>query len=105
MAHLELSDRNDYDPFEFCFAFKDEEGRPTNTGEQRDAQEFLNQSFDRIETMLKHTSRKYLLQSVFGGQTCSQMVCKECGTCKNRIEDFYNLSLTVKDIKSLYASL
>ena len=33
------------------------------------------------------------------------MVCKECGTCNNRIEDFYNLSLTVKDIKSLYASL
>ena len=105
MAHLELSDRNDFDPFEFCFAFKDLDGKPTNTAEQKDAQEFLNLSFDRIENMLRHTSRKYLLQSVFGGQTCSQMVCKECGTCKNRIEDFYNLSLTVKDIKSLYASL
>ena len=32
-------------------------------------------------------------------------MCLECGTCKNRIEDFYNLSLTVKDIKSLYDSL
>jgi ubiquitin C-terminal hydrolase len=105
MAHLELSDRNDFNPFEFCFAFKDLDGKPTNTGEQKDAQEFLNLSFDRIENMLSNTSRKYLLQSVFGGQTCSQMVCKECGTCKNRIEDFYNLSLTVKDIKSLYASL
>ena len=29
----------------------------------------------------------------------------ECGTCKNRIEDFYNLSLTVKDIKSMGDSL
>lgn len=29
----------------------------------------------------------------------------ECGTVKNRIEDFYNLSLTVKDIKSVYDSL
>jgi len=55
--------------------------------------------------MLKHTSRKYLLQSVFGGQTCSQIVCKECGKVKNRIEDFYNLSLTVKDIKSMHDSL
>jgi len=32
-------------------------------------------------------------------------VCLECGTCKNRIEDFYNLSLTVKDIKSMQESL
>jgi ubiquitin carboxyl-terminal hydrolase 34 len=55
--------------------------------------------------MLRGTSRKYLLQSVFGGQTCSQVVCQECGTCKNRIEDFYNLSLTVKDIKSMHDSL
>jgi len=33
------------------------------------------------------------------------MVCTECGTVKNRLEDFYNLSLTVKDIKSVYDSL
>jgi ubiquitin carboxyl-terminal hydrolase 34 len=105
MAHLELSERQDYNPFEFCFAFKDLDGNPTNTGEQKDAQEFLNLSFDRIENLLKSTSRKYLLQSVFGGQTCSQVVCLECGTCKNRIEDFYNLSLTVKDIKSMGDSL
>ena len=62
-------------------------------------------SFDRIENLLRTTSRKYLLQSVFGGQTCSQVVCLECGTCNNTIEDFYNLSLTVKDIKSMGDSL
>ena len=61
MAHLELSERQDYNPFEFCFAFKDLDGNPTNTGEQKDAQEFLNLSFDRIENLLKSTSRKYLL--------------------------------------------
>ena len=33
------------------------------------------------------------------------MVCQECGKVKNRLEDFYNLSLTVKDIKSVYDSL
>ena len=33
MAHLELSERTDYNPFEFCFAFKDFEGNPTNTAE------------------------------------------------------------------------
>jgi uncharacterized UBP type Zn finger protein len=105
MAHLELSEWQDYNPFEFCFAFKDLDGNPTNTSEQKDAQEFLNLAFDRIENMLRDTSRKYLLQSVFGGKTCSQLICTECGKVKNRIEDYYNLSLTVKDIKSMHDSL
>ena len=71
MAHLELSERSDYNPFEFCFAYKDLDGNPTNISEQKDAQEFLNLAFDRIENMLRMTQRKYLLQSVFGGKTCS----------------------------------
>lgn len=33
MAHLELSERQDFQPLEFCFAFKDFEGNPTNTAE------------------------------------------------------------------------
>jgi len=37
MAHLELSERSDYNPMEFCFAFKEIDGNPTNTGEQKDA--------------------------------------------------------------------
>ena len=49
MAHLELSERSDYNPFEFCFAFKEFDGNPTNTGEQKDAQEFLNLAFERLE--------------------------------------------------------
>lgn len=71
MAHLELSERHDYQPLEFCFAFKDFDGNPTNTAEQKDAQEFLNMAFDRIENGLRNTRMKYLLQSVFSGQTCS----------------------------------
>ena len=35
----------------------------------------------------------------------SQMVCMECGKIKNRLEDYYNLSLTVRQIKSVYESL
>ena len=67
MAHLDLSPRHDYNPLEFCFAFKDLDGNPTNTAEQKDAQEFLNLSFDRIENLLRSTRMKYLLQSVFSG--------------------------------------
>ena len=42
---------------------------------------------------------------MFGGKTCSQIVCQSCGKVKNRLEDYYNLSLTVKDIKSVGDSL
>ena len=33
------------------------------------------------------------------------MVCTECGKVKNRQEDFLNLSLNIKDVKSVYQSL
>ena len=47
---LELSERVYADPFDFCFAFKDEDNLPTKLGEQKDAQEFLTRFFDRMET-------------------------------------------------------
>jgi hypothetical protein len=61
MAHLELSDRSDYNPNGWCFSFKEYDGTPTKVMEQKDAQEFLNILFDRIDTSLKHTERKYLV--------------------------------------------
>jgi len=36
MSFLELSERQDYNPREFCFSFKDFDGRPINTREQKD---------------------------------------------------------------------
>jgi len=104
-GHLELSERVDYNPIEFCFSFKEMDGSPTNTSVQHDTEEFFNIIFDRIENLIKPTPQKYLLQSVFGGKNCSQMVCKECGFIRNRFEDFYNLSLTVKERKSVEESL
>ena len=50
---LELSEKRAYNPFGFCFAFKDYEGNPTNTAIQSDAQEFLNMAFERLEIITK----------------------------------------------------
>jgi len=79
---LLLSDRQYYDPTPFCFSFKQFDGQPTNVREQKDAQEFLNLGFDRLEMLLKDTSQKYLLKNVFGGQTCSMLRCKNCGNLR-----------------------
>jgi len=62
---LELSERAMADPTEFCFSFKQMNGQPTNPGEQRDAQEFLNEFFEKLEPLLKRTSQKYLIADIF----------------------------------------
>ncbi len=73
---------------------------------QQDSQEFLNRFFDKVENCLKPTPYKYLLQSVYGGKTCSQLICENgCGRVNNRYEDFYNLSLEVNNMKTLNDSL
>lgn len=60
---------------------------------------------DRIERGLKDTRHKYLVQSIFGGKTVSQMRCPECNYVKDRLEDFSNKTLTVKDHKSVEEAL
>lgn len=105
-AYLELTERQDFKPDKFCFAFKDLDGQPTNISIQQDAQEFLNLIFDRLENLLACTPEKYLLQNVFGGKTCSQIICKGgCGDVRRNYEDFYNLSLGVKGNTTLFEAL
>lgn len=58
---LLLSDRQYHNPTAFCFSFKQFDGQPTNVREQKDAQEFLNLGFDRLEALLKDTTQKHLL--------------------------------------------
>lgn len=105
-SYLDMSERMDYNPLGFCYSFKDWDGNPTNTSIQQDTQEFLNMFFDKMENGLRPTNNKYLFQSVFGGKTCSQLICEGgCGLVKNRFEDFYTLSLEVTNAKTLYDSL
>ncbi len=75
-AFLENTERQDYCPREFCFSFKDIDGNPTNTSIQQDAQEFVNRIFEKLEYAMKETPQKHLLYGVFGGKTCSQIICK-----------------------------
>ena len=52
-SFLQMTDRQEYNPAQFCFAFKEYNGNPTNVRVQQDAQEFLNLGFDRLEKLLK----------------------------------------------------
>jgi len=102
---LELTDRQDYNPFEFCFSFKDYAGQPVNVLMQQDAQEFINMIFDKLENSLRNTAFSQVLENVYGGKYCNQMICTNCKIVTNRFENFYNLSLQVKNMKNIFEGL
>jgi len=104
-TYLTLSDKQYYNPQYFCMAFKDNNGNPINTKIQQDSQEFYNNFCDKIEENLKHTKYKYIINDVLVGKTCSSIQCESCGYISNKFEDFYNLSLEVKNINNLNTSL
>ena len=104
-TYLTYSEKQAYNPKDFCASFKDFDGAPINPMIQQDSQEFFNNLCDRIENSLKNTKYRYIIDNIFTGKTCSSVICEECNTISNRFEDFYNLTLEVKNIKNLYESL
>ena len=102
---LTYSEKQAYNPKDFCASFKDFDNAPINPMVQQDSQEFFNNFCDKIENCLKNTKYKYIIDNIFTGKTCSTVICEECKTVSNRFEDFYNLTLEVKNMNSLYESL
>ena len=104
-TYLTYSEKEDYNPKYFCYSYKDFDGNPTNPMIQQDSQEFYNNFCDKIENCLKKTKYKYIINDVFTGRTCSSVICESCKNVSNRFEDFYNLTLEVKNITNLNDSL
>ncbi|CAD8066392.1 unnamed protein product [Paramecium primaurelia] len=104
LAYLELSERPDVNPQYFCYSFKDYDNQPVNVSLQQDAQEFLNQFFDRLDNQLKNKGWQQFIESIYGGQTCSQMICNGCKNMREKFDLFYTLSVKVKGVKSIHES-
>ena len=104
-TYLTYSEKMDYNPRGFCYSFKDFDGHPINIAAQQDSQEFLNNFCDKIENSLKPTKFKHIVADVFTGKTCSSVLCDNCKHISNRFEDFYTLTLEVKNINTLNDSL
>ena len=105
MGSLELSERAQVDPTDFVFSFKQWDGSPTNPGEQRDAQEFLNEFFDKLEDRIKDSSQKYLVADTFKGSLVSQKTCGSCNHITRQEESFYTQTLYVKNNANVEESL
>ncbi|CAD8095799.1 unnamed protein product [Paramecium sonneborni] len=104
LAYLELSERPDCNPQHFCYSFKDYDNQPVNVSLQQDAQEFLNQFFDRLDNQLKNKGWQQFIESIYGGQACSQMICNGCKNMREKFDLFYTLSVKVKGVKSIHES-
>lgn len=104
-AFLDSSERKDYVPKKFCYSFKDWDLKPVDVTVQQDTQEFLNRIFDKLETALKPTPFKNWMHSVYGGRLCNEFTCSGCSNVNRRIENFYNITLEVRNYKNMEEGL
>ena len=99
------SDRKFYVPADFCHAFKNYEGQPTNVHEQMDIDEFSGILFDRLEYQMKGTLFENSIKDFFGGVFSNEIICKGCPHFSETEESFLSVSLSVKNKKNIYQSL
>lgn len=99
------SEKQYYNPKNFCQAFKDWDGNPTNVYEQRDVDEFFNMFLDRLENAIKGTANENFIKKHFGGVLSNELICKGCPHYSEREESFLAISLQVKNKKTIQESL
>lgn len=104
-AYLQESVKGYYNTSTFCESLQDCEGKPINTAQQMDCNEFSNMLFDKLENLLKDSPQATLLQKIFGGTLCNQLICKECPHGSERDEPFFTLSLEILRQKNIIDSL
>merc|ERR1712228_868797 len=105
-SFLSLSEKQAFDTINFCRSYKDETGRPIDVRIQQDAQEFFTILADRIETELKDTKYRYLLQDVFTGQVSHQMICQGgCNKTRENKQPIPMISLAIKNRVNMKQSL
>lgn len=60
---------------------------------------------DKLETGIKDTPYKRILEGIYGGKKRYKSCCKNCGHVWTTNDLFYNLTVKVKNIKTIFDSL
>lgn len=107
MANLQESEKEYFEPFGFCQAFKCYDGEPINVRVQQDVDEFLSLLFDKLEDMMKGTRNSELLRELIGGSFIHEIESTENEKpyYGSRDEHFFRISLDVKNKKNLQEAL
>jgi ubiquitin carboxyl-terminal hydrolase 34 len=72
-GYLQESEKVAYEPTQFCLAYKDWDGKPTNVHLQQDVDEFFNLLCQRLEAQMKNGPGEKLLSSIFGGKISNEI--------------------------------
>ena len=102
MVGLRFSCRRAYNPEHWCYAFKGPDGKPTKTGLQQDAQEYLSSLVDRLRVQLKGCSNgaaQHMLENMFLGKLANQRFIGSSDSFKCREDDqpFHCIQLGVSN--------
>ena len=105
-CNMQLGNKGYIAPKDFCKLFK-AFGGPINTSVQQDVHEFSSLLFDEIERIIKFGNNSKLLDNIFGGKLCHQLVSLEYDKPfkSERDERFLSLSLGINDLRTLYDAL
>lgn len=106
MANLQESEKQHYSPAPFCGAFKDWDGQPINVNIQEDSGGFLSKLTDKVNEKLKGTADEGVFKDVMGGTFSHELIGRNgCTHYKEREEEFYGVTLEVKNKKTIQESL
>lgn len=87
-ANLQESSQPAYDLRDFCHAFKDFEGNPTNIAVQQDGAEFVTNFFQQVENDTVGSMHEHIVKYSFGG-VFSHEILADGGRYSERLENFY----------------
>ena len=99
-ANLQLSEKDYYNPSGLCLT-KIFNNKPIDVHIQQDCKEFYDSVCDSLESCLKNTKYKYLINDALMGKMSDSVKCQICGYTSNKFENFCDLSLEIKDISNL----
>ena len=88
-----------------CNVIKDFDGKSLSTTEPKDIDEFFNLFTHRIEESLSHTPTPNLVKDVFEGKCSNEIIGIDCFHKSEKIENFYVLSLQIKNKSNITSSL
>ena len=72
---------------------------------QQDVQEFVSMLFDQLENKIKATPLRKVIDTFYGGKATNLFNCHNCNQTKKVEENFYSITLEVKNSKTLSESL
>jgi ubiquitin carboxyl-terminal hydrolase 34 len=72
---------------------------------QQDVQEFVSMLFDQLENKIKTTPLRKVIDTFYGGKATNLFNCHNCNQTKKVEENFYSITLEVKNSKTLSESL